>query len=210
MRATGGNNGVRNLIVSTYGACDGNGTWNSHLQDPQKQMRLPDDSVGGHLIFEVHSYPDISNLTRAKSGLRTTISNLKKNLVSKGAPVIFGEWGPGNGNAYNDNRDNLLSFARYFVEQAKAAGMGTFYWMGLSDGVSRTKPEFNQPDLVEALVKGYYGEGGYVDGIVPTRTSPVKRETGGVYDLQGRCAPKSSILRYSLHITGNRKVVVRK
>ena len=102
VRATGGNNAQRNLVVNTYGACDGNGNWNSHLQDPLKEMKLPDDEVMNHLIFEVHSYPDIKNLSSAKSTLNTTISNLKKNLASKGAPIIFGEWGTSTDKAYEE------------------------------------------------------------------------------------------------------------
>jgi len=191
VRATGGNNAQRNLIVNTYGACDGSGTWNSHLQDPLKQMKLPSDDADGHLIFEVHSYPSISNLTSAKTALRTTISNLKTHLVAKGAPVIFGEWGEGSGKAYDENRENWLNFARYFVEQAKANNMGTFLWMGLSDGEHRSVPEFNQPDLLEALQKGYYGEEGYVDAIQPVVPN---LESGVAYfDLSGRKIDETSI-----------------
>lgn len=164
VRATGGNNRYRNLIVNTYGACDGHGTWNSHLLDPLKQMKLPTDQVQGHIVFEVHSYPDISNLSAAKSELDNTINNLKTYLVAKGAPVIFGEWGASDGEAYNNNRSNLLGFAKYFVQQTKANGMGAFYWMGLCDGDNRSIPQFNQQDLVNAIITGYYGEGGYSQG----------------------------------------------
>ena len=162
VRATGGNNAQRNLIVCTYGACDGNGNWSSHLQDPLKQMKLPDDNADGHLIFEVHCYPDITNLAAAKASLNTTISNLKRYLVAKGAPVIFGEWGISGG---GDNHENHLAFVKYFAQRCKANGMGLFHWMGLSDGSHRTVPEFNEPDIVSAMMEGFYGEGGYVDGI---------------------------------------------
>ena len=70
VRATGGNNAVRNLIVNTYGACSGMGTWNAHLQDPLKQMQLPTDNVADHLIFEVHAYPGLAGgLSNAKSSI---------------------------------------------------------------------------------------------------------------------------------------------
>ena len=116
VRATGGNNAQRNLIVSTYGACNGGGNWSSHLQDPLKEMLLPNDPAGeGHIIFEVHSYPEVKNLTNAKNELRTNINDLKKYLVKKGAPVIFGEWGTSTDKAYENYRSNLLDFARYFV-----------------------------------------------------------------------------------------------
>jgi hypothetical protein len=45
----------------------------------------------------------------------------------------------------------------YLIKQAKIAGIGTFYWMGLSDGAARTTPVFNQADLAETLIKAYYG-----------------------------------------------------
>lgn len=163
VRATGGNNAQRNLIVSTYGACCGEGTWSSHLTEPLTNMKLPDDKVDNHIIFEVHTYPDIKNLTTTKSNVRTMISRLKSMLVSKGAPVIFGEWGSSGVDSgdYEKYKDNLLEFARFFVEQATAAGMGTFMWMSLSDGNDRSVPKWTQEDLKDAIVKGYYGEGGY-------------------------------------------------
>ncbi len=164
VRNTGGNNSNRNLIVCTYGACCGEGSWNSHLTEPLTNMNLPTDTKADHLIFEVHSYPDISNLNSVKESINTMLSRLNNYLVKKGAPVIFGEWGPSDSNekAYTNNHDNLLAFARYFVEQAKAAGFGTFYWMGLSEGSDRSVPQWTYEDLKDAIVKGYYGDGGYV------------------------------------------------
>ena len=197
VRSTGGNNTQRNLIVNTYGACCGSGTWNSHLQDPLKQMKLPADDVSGHLIFEVHSYIDIKNLSNAKSETNQIISVLKKNLVSKGVPVIFGEWGINTDKGYDNYRSNTLAFARYFVEQAKANNIGTFYWMGLSDGEHRSVPEFNQADLKDAIIKGYYGEYGYTmgdlngDGSVNALdvqiviNASVSESTVDIYDLNG-------------------------
>ena len=192
VRSTGGNNAERNLIVCTYGACCGSGTWNSHLQDPLKNMQLPIEPVGGdlqpptqnHLIFEVHCYPDVSNLTNAKSEVRSIIGHLKNHLVSKGAPVIVGEWGTGGSNDYDERRANLLAFSRYFVEQTKQNDIATFHWMGLSDGPSRSVPEFNQPDRLEAIVKGYYGEEGYQNAI----TAPLSKQTDDavVYTLSGQ------------------------
>ncbi len=149
VRATGGNNAERNLIVSTYGACCGEGNWNSHLLDPLKQMKLPEDSVEDHIIFEVHSYPYIANgLASAKSSVNEIMKGLKTHLESKGAPVIIGEWGTSDGKDYDNRKTVVLDFARYFVEQAKVNGYATFYWMGLYDGDHSSVPEFNHMDLV--------------------------------------------------------------
>ncbi len=183
VRSTGGNNAQRNLIVSTYGACCGSGTWNTHLQDPLKKMQLPTDIVSDHLIFEVHSYPDIKDLNTAKSEVRQTISALKKHLLPKGAPVIFGEWGTSTDAAYDNYRDNMLAFAHYFVQQAKASNIATFYWMGLSDGAHRSVPEFNQTDLKDAIIKGYYGDEGYTH--ITTQSISNAQEISACYNLQG-------------------------
>ena len=188
VRATGGNNAVRNLIVNTYAACCGMGTWNTHLQDPLTKMVLPTDNAVGHIIFEVHSYPSLkSGLSSAKSSIDQMMTAVETNLASKGAPVIFGEWGVPDDekeNDYTNKNADLLAFAQYFVEQAKAKGFATFFWMGLSDGTHRSVPEFNQADLKDAIYKGYYG-------VAPTSIStlPVDNTSSAVehyYDLQGR------------------------
>ena len=204
VRSTGGNNAQRNLIVNTYGACCGSGTWNSHLTDPLTQMVLPTDDASNHLLFEVHSYLDVKNLNTAKSDVNQMLTALQTHLASKGAPIIFGEWGTSTENGYANYRQNMLSFARYFVEQAKAKGFATFYWMGLSDGSHRSVPEFNEPDLVDAIVKGYYGDQGY------TAITPLTRSTTTLphplYDLQGCQVSRPS---RGLYVTHGKKFVVK-
>ena len=124
------------------------------------QMQLPTDNISNHLIFEVHSYPSLNDgLTSALESIDQMMTAVETNLASKGAPVIFGEWGVPDDEKekdYTDKNAAMLAFAQYFVEQAKEKGFGTFYWMGLSDGSHRNVPEFNQEDLVKAIVKGYY------------------------------------------------------
>ena len=182
VRATGGNNSQRNLIVSTYSASSGAGSWNQHLQDPLKYMKRPNDEVENHIIFEVHSYLDIKDLNDTKNVVNQMISALKSYLVAKGAPVIIGEWGTSVKDGYALYRQNMLSFARYFVEQTKANDIGTFYWMGLSDGEHRSVPEFNQTDLKDAIIKGYYGDQGYT-AIRPSIYQ--KSDDGTIYNLNG-------------------------
>ena len=183
VRATGGNNTKRNLIVNTYGACSGSGTWNTHLKDPLKEMKYPTDNAGnGHIIFEVHSYPSIVNtkdgvitgnrpLNEIRNEIDDMVSALKTYLIAKGAPVIIGEWGTSNVDKaetdYDARRSHMFSFVEYFVQKTKENGIGTFYWMGLSNGTNRSVPVFNQADLAEAIVKAYYGN---TDGYkFPTR-----------------------------------------
>ena len=162
VRSSGGNNGVRNLVVNTYGACCG-GKWGNELpMEPLKQMKLPDDVTSNHLIFQIHSYPGLkpNNLADIKTQVTTMMSDLKTILAAKGAPVIIGEWGTLNDDSdvnYTNNKTNYFDFCKHFVTEAKKNDIATFYWMGLSDGVFRSQPLFSQPDLAETIVKAYYG-----------------------------------------------------
>jgi len=172
VRSTGGNNAKRNLVVNTYGACCGSGTWNTHLKDPLTEMKLPTDVAGtGHIIFQVHSYPAIAtesggvvtnrSMTAIKAEIDDMVTALKTNLVAKGAPVIIGEWGTSNVDSkvtdYDGRRSHMMAFVDYFIKTMKANGIGTFCWMGLSSGAYRSMPAFDQPDLAQQIVKSYYG-----------------------------------------------------
>lgn len=171
VRSTGGRNATRNLVVNTYAACDGHGNWNQHLLDPLKQMALPEDPAGkGHIVFQVHSYWNSNNYNAPmKSEITTTFTNLNTYLIKKhNAPVIIGEWGVDAEVDWNNatQTKNITDFARYFTERAKARGITCFYWMTLSDGADRSKPTWTHEALKDAVIKGYYGDGGYMDAIV--------------------------------------------
>ena len=151
VRNTGGNNKNRNLVVNVYSA--------SSAPNAMKALELPESS--GHIIFQLHSYPNWQNESNAKREIDNLISNIKSNLLNR-APVIIGEYAtfttwPSNIDYYNTNRKVALYAMDYLIKQAKIAGIGTFYWMGLSDGSSRSLPVFNQADLAETLIKAYYG-----------------------------------------------------
>ena len=156
VRATGGNNAVRNLVVNTYGACNGAGDWNSHLQDPLKNMKMPSDKVKDHIIFQVHSYPTIDDLPAMEKEVGKMLDDLETYLVSQGGPVIVGEWGTFS---ENPTLENYCHYARWFAGECKRRGIGTFHWMNLSDGMYRSIPCFSSPELTEAIVKGYHGDG---------------------------------------------------
>lgn len=170
VRASGGNNAQRNLIVSDYGASCGNGTWSNKLQDPLKQMKVP-DGESNHIIFEVHNYPSLvdnnkedRSISDIQNEIDEWITNLKTYLVSKGAPVIIGEWGTSNVDAgdgktdYDVRKELMFQFVDYLIKAMKQNDIATFYWMGLTDGVARTYPAFTQPDLALAMLKAYHGD----------------------------------------------------
>ena len=151
VRNTGGNNKDRNLIVNTYSA--------SSTANAMKALDLPEES--GHIILQLHSYPNWKSESNAKSEIDNLISNIKSNLLNR-APVIIGEYAtfttwPSEIDYYATDRKVALYAMDYLVKKTKEEGIGTFYWMGLSDGVNRTLPAFHQADLAQTLIKAYYG-----------------------------------------------------
>ena len=157
VRATGGNNATRNLIVSTYAGCDGHGTWNARLNDPLKNMKRPQDEAVNHLIFEVHSYWDTKNFSSGSVGqLTAMMTNLNTYLSqpNNNTPIIIGEWGSQDDSG-GSKAQQLNTFAEAFSREAKKAGFTTFYWMGLTDGKDRAVPQWTQPTVKDAILKGY-------------------------------------------------------
>lgn len=179
VRATGGNNAERNLIVSTYGACCGEGTWNSHLADPLKEMVLPQDNTDGHIIFEVHSYPTPNSNSEAKTVVENLLNVLKQHLKPKGAPIIIGEWGIGGSSA----KPYFNTMAEYLVKRCKQENIATFLWMVVADGDDCKVPRWSDEALKDAIVKGYYGEEGY--NSIPLTINNVSNSTSQLYNLDG-------------------------
>ena len=151
VRNTGGNNKDRNLVVNDYSA--------SSMANAMKNLDLPEES--GHIIFQLHSYPNWQSKSNAKNEIDNLISNIKSNLLNR-APVIIGEYAtfttwPTEKDYYATDREVALYAMDYLIKETKKAGIGTCYWMGLSDGANRTLPAFHQADLAQTLIKAYYG-----------------------------------------------------
>lgn len=166
VRATGGNNAQRNLIINTYASANGNGNWNAHLTDVLTELEAPTDVTEGHLAYEVHAYPTLAS---GKSEVDDIINKVNTYLAPNG-PVIIGEWGTSNVDKdetdYDKDPAKYLEFCKYFIEQTKENNIATFYWMGLSDGIYRSEPAFNQADIAETIAKAYHGDD--FEGSYPT------------------------------------------
>ena len=170
VRSTGGNNVKRNLIVNTYASAFGGGNWNAHLSDVLTELTVPTDVTENHLAFEVHAYPTLNN---GKNEVDELINNVNTHLLPKG-PVILGEWGTSNVDKDQTDYDlapkAYLDFCKYLIQKAKENNIATFYWMGLSNGIYRSYPAFNQPAIAEAITKAYHGDN--FEGKYPTYEAP--------------------------------------
>ena len=151
VRNSGGNNASRNLIVNTYSA--------SSTPNAMQNLDKPENS--NHIIFQIHSYPNWKSKSNAKTEIDNLISNIKSKLIDR-APVIIGEYAtfttwPSEIDYYAKDKEVALYAMDYLIKKTKENGIGTCYWMGLSDGSYRDMPAFHQADLAQTLIKAYYG-----------------------------------------------------
>ena len=128
VRATGGNNLQRNLIVNTYVA--------SVDQDVLSHFVLPEDSSSDHLICEVHAYTPYQfcsvdgdpSYTTFDDNCRNQIDNLMNTVdsfsASLGVPVIIGEFGVEDQN----NDSDRVSYTEYYISRATERGIKCFWW----------------------------------------------------------------------------------
>jgi len=150
VRAAGGKNAERNLVINTYGACSGDGTWNNHLIEPLTNMQVPE--APGHIAVEIHSYWEADKFNSQKADIDRLFSNIATHLQGTlGVPVIIGEWGGGTS---EDTYDNAR-FAEYFSRKAKETGVAAFWWMCLSDGEDRAVPKWTTPRTKNSILIPY-------------------------------------------------------
>lgn len=127
IRATGGNNADRFVIISPYAG------------SPSAAMigafQLPQDSVEDRLIVSIHSYSPYNfalnknsadnTFGKAKEGeIRSIIKSLQFYFVRKGIPVIIDEMGCLNKN----NSDARYAWGKAFVSTAVEYGIPCVWW----------------------------------------------------------------------------------
>ena len=164
IRATGGNNDGRFIMLPSYAASSGSTQMNAFV--------LPDDPTGSanpKLIASVHAYSpydfalntdDTKNqwgTAADKQNLKNMFSDVNKAFISKGIPVVLGEFG-----AMNKNNEAIRAqWARYFISDAKQYGIPCVWWdndafssgekFGLLDRATLTFP---YPLLLKGLMSG--------------------------------------------------------
>lgn len=159
VRATGGNNETRNLIVSTYAAACGD--------DVLSNLTIPTDKVDGHIAVEVHTYAPWDWFAQkgkwdasCSKEIKNMFTRLNSKFISKGIPCIIGEYGTHGTKSVSKNSSAseiqaAADQAADIVKQAKVYGVATFYWMSIFDGTDRSVPQWTLPTVVEAMKKAY-------------------------------------------------------
>lgn len=148
VRATGGNNASRNLLVNTYSANPGERT--------TANFSIPTDVAANHLIIGVHVYAPGSFTSPAEgqqpawesaheSELTEIFNRLSATFINKGLPVVVGEFG-----AQSGDEAEIAKYASFFSEQCSRRGMAGFYWFDL---INRHDYSWTLPLVKDALVK---------------------------------------------------------
>lgn len=169
IRGTGGNNADRCLLISTYGAIAS--------EDVVSRLEIPKDSSSGKIIVQVHVYAqqdftwqqeqvdwtttrDTWGTTADKDQLDKMLSRMYIHFVSKGIPVVIGEFGAWN----KSNLKERIEYTSYYVTKAKEYGIICFWWdvggsYKTADKVksaallNRNTLEWYFPELVKILVE---------------------------------------------------------
>ena len=159
VRATGGNNETRNLIVNTYASACGD--------DVMSNLTLPADQTEGHLAVEVHTYAPWDWFAQkgkwdasCSQEIKDMFTRLNKHFISKGIPCIIGEYGTNGSKAVSKKStaseiQAAADQAADIIRQAKTYGVATFYWMAIFEGEDRNVPEWTLPTVAEAMQKAY-------------------------------------------------------
>lgn len=160
IRNSGGNNPVRNLMIAPYAATTNINAWDTFI--------VPEDDK---IIVSIHAYiPE--NFALQKDGtaewsafnqsdtfvIDSLIDNIDNKFLSKGIPVIIGEFGA----VSKDNIDTRSEWAEYYISKAKEKDIPCIWWdngrfvgsgelFGLID---RTSCQWKNPEIVNSLMKG--------------------------------------------------------
>lgn len=163
VRATGGQNSVRNLIVSTYTA--------SEWEDGLKGFVLPQDIVDGHLMVQIHSYRPNEFVTAREVGDRSRLEfyesdkpeidemfgRVQTYILDKGWPCVLGEYGAFSKKDANGNRNEQGRGAHgyYYTIGALRRGIVPMYWYNPMTYRDRDDGKWTYPVLADSLKKAW-------------------------------------------------------
>jgi len=164
VRASGGNNGLRILLINTYAA--------SIKAITMDDLKIPNDTVKNKIIVSFHHYAPFDFAFPVSMGgmavdwsesnpadtepITAPIDLAYDKFVRKGFPVIIGEFGAPNKN----NTSARAAWAEFNVRYAKSKGMRCFWWDNGGDPSKSNNAIFNRTDYTfpfPEIIKGLTG-----------------------------------------------------
>lgn len=153
IRATGGNNAKRHLLIAGY--------YTDIERTCDSLYKMPDDKAG-RCILSVHYYTpwdfctcDRKHTWGTNSEVRqmeTLIGKMKKNFVDKGIPVIIGEYA-----ASGSDLSSCIFFIEKLNKLCSDYGIATFIWDN-GRQVNRKTYKWRTPQYLEALKRATSGK----------------------------------------------------
>jgi endoglucanase len=171
VRATGGNNAERVLVIPTYAA--------SASAAAQEGLVVPRDTVPDRIIVSMHHYsPWLFALYTGDRGTRswsasnnydtspinTYIRRAYNTFVRNGIPVMFTEAGAIN----RDNTDARVAWTEFYFSQSAERGIPVWWWDNSQSGVyqrgaggagetfglfNRSTGEQTHPEIIDAIMR---------------------------------------------------------
>lgn len=172
VRATGGKNAQRNLVVQSW-CCN---PWRA-----LDALTMPEDPADSHLLAEVHFYDpmDFTHTDKKlthwgyRKGYYTADNNnqedyidnlfglLKANFVDKGYPVILGEYGTVCHSVTDiEIKKSDFYYLEYVTKAAKDNGLAPFYWdngqpkIGTFGIINRNTGVISVPHMLNGIMQG--------------------------------------------------------
>lgn len=147
VRATGGNNEKRLLLITSFAS--------SHVIQTIGCLKIPEDD---HLAVSIHAYTpyvftyntnDASDKYTwdgsGKADILNVMSDLKRIFIDKGIPVIITEYGAVD---ECDNEEDVAKWVQDYLTFAKKSGIPCIWWdNGIYNGDGELFAIFNRKDL---------------------------------------------------------------
>ncbi|WP_300022981.1 glycoside hydrolase family 5 protein [uncultured Maribacter sp.] len=152
IRATGGNNAIRKIMVSTYAA----GTGENVLED----YLVPNNDE--NIIVSIHSYsPYLFSLAGTdptwgtdedKAQLTEEFNVIQAKFETEGRAVVMGEWG----STFSNNENDRLVHAEFYANLCAERGICPIWWdngNASEFGIfNRNTLEWVYPEIADAIV----------------------------------------------------------
>ena len=150
IRASGGNNQKRHLLIAGY--------WTDIEACTDKTFQMPEDSQN-RCILSVHYYTPWQFCTTNQQNtwgtkedlnvMKEKVALLKKHFTDKKIPVLIGEFGTG----LDNDTDSRIKFCREFTSRCKKIGIPAFFWDNGGE-FDRERLTWRTEGLLEAMQEG--------------------------------------------------------
>lgn len=160
VRASGGNNAKRCLLVNSYAA--------SHRTSIIGKMVIPEDTIKNRLIAETHPYVPSDFALKAgtewsESDIDSALNGLYSRFVANGIPAIVGEFGVCKTSV--KPAKSYLEYYRYYITKARELGIRCICWDDACNNTdlsfelyNRTVNEFYSDDLIKVMMAAATGK----------------------------------------------------